>query len=423
MALTAFNPLFVISSQVLLSSVVTGFTSASSPWRLISPLFSLGCAAITTQHARDFVRPFWAALLAGLSFVYFLHFVDLALLSRWDFNHGGPVFDNKPTQLANKREKKDHAKRSSLKPTLLERFSWGFSQSIAWRHVNTPYQSKNCPPYSYTNPTYIPSRPWFVVRSLFLGAICYLVIDVLNSQPPPENPSELFSPSRVHFFTRLLSPTAEPITVDELGLRAMVTFVGYTSSYCLLNAVAHFQGAFFVAIGVNGVRDWRPLFGSVREIYSLRQFWGKFWHQNLRRMISEPVEFVAHKVLRLSSKGILQRYIKIVLSFYLSGVTHAIADIASNLSWAEQLTVEFFVLQAVGIIIEDTVQAGWRFLNGQTRTGRQNPPRLWIRFVGGLWVALFLIWSTPRWVYPGASKAGPETRSIVPYSFVLRNWT
>lgn len=65
MALTAFNPLFVIFfSQVSLSSVVIGFASASSPWRLISPLFSLGCAAITTEYPRDFVRPFWKALLA-----------------------------------------------------------------------------------------------------------------------------------------------------------------------------------------------------------------------------------------------------------------------------------------------------------------------------------------------------------------------
>ncbi|EEA20522.1 hypothetical protein TMatcc_000506 [Talaromyces marneffei ATCC 18224] len=423
MTSTALNPLFIISFQVLLSSAVIGFTPASSLLRLFSPLLSLGCVFLTVKYAIKFVRPFWAALLGGLAFVYFLHFLDLALLSRWDINHDGPASDNRQPRLADKHEKRNRVKKTSANSTILERFLWGFSQSIAWRHVNTPYQSKNCPPYSYSDPAYIPSRPWFVARSLVLGTICYLVIDVLNSQPPPENAAEVFGPSQVHFFTRLLSPTADPLKAEELGLRAMVTLVGYVSSYCLLNAISHLLGAFFVSIKINEVREWRPLFGRVSEIYSLRQFWGTFWHQNLRRMISEPVEFLAHKVLRLPKKGIVQRYLKIVLSFYLSGITHAVADISSTLSWGEQLTVEFFLIQALGIIIEDAVQAAWRLFSSDPRTETVTPPARWKRVVGALWVTLFLIWSTPRWVYPGASKAGPGTQSIVPYSFVQGRWT
>lgn len=71
-------------------------------------------------------------------------------------------------------------------------------------------------------------------------------------------------------------------------------------------------------------------------------------------------------------------------------------------------------MQAIGIIIEDTVQAIFRWLNGQKRTNAR--PAKWKRTLGVLWLLFWLTWTTPVWVYPIAQRNTGE--APLPFSLL-----
>lgn len=67
-------------------------------------------------------------------------------------------------------------------------------------------------------------------------------------------------------------------------------------------------------------------------------------------------------------------------------------------------------------MIEDGVQALYRTIHGYERSSQPKPPR-WARPLGFVWVLLFLIWSTPAFIFPmSAANKGEEKDEVLPFS-------
>ena len=99
-----------------------------------------------------------------------------------------------------------------------------------------------------------------------------------------------------------------------------------------------------------------------------------------------------------------------------SGLFHRVGDTAGGTPWQESGALNFFGMQALGIIIEDAAQGIFRTLNGQRRsTGR---PTWWKRALGSVWLLFWLIWTTPGWNYPIARRSSGQ--GILP--FTLLGW-
>lgn len=73
--------------------------------------------------------------------------------------------------------------------------------------------------------------------------------------------------------------------------------------------------------------------------------------------MGRPGAFIAHQILRLPKGGLWARY----LTFIISGLIHAAADIAGGIPFENQGMIRFFVTQAFDITIEDTVEALYHF--------------------------------------------------------------
>ena len=132
---------------------------------------------------------------------------------------------------------------------------------------------------------------------------------------------------------------------------------------------------------------------TTSELVSLTlMIFRKSWHQTLRSGLQGFSEFTTHDVLQLPHQGLLQRYTKIFCSFALSGTMHIFADAGGGLSMSQSGALHFFCIQALGIMIEDGVQAIWRDRFRST-TGRFE------RVVGYAWVLFFLVWTSPVWVF------------------------
>jgi hypothetical protein len=78
---------------------------------------------------------------------------------------------------------------------------------------------------------------------------------------------------------------------------------------------------------------------------------------------------------------------------------HFVSDYAKGLSWEQSGGVRFFCTQALGIMIEDGVQAVYRSASGEKKDGQKD--KVWKRVMGWVWmVGFFLFWSTPAWFFP-----------------------
>ena len=78
----------------------------------------------------------------------------------------------------------------------------------------------------------------------------------------------------------------------------------------------------------------------------------------------------------------------------------------------------FFVTQAFGIIIEDTVETLYHFSYGNDIKRSRAPG--WAKTIGYVWTFAFLVWPTPSLFYPSAARATADAQKIVPFS--IANW-
>jgi hypothetical protein len=139
-------------------------------------------------------------------------------------------------------------------------------------------------------------------------------------------------------------------------------------------------------------------------------------------MNTGPANFMADDILHLPKGSLIARYLKIIIIFFLSGFGHYVADVAGTESLYPFGAWVFFVSQALGIILEDSVQALYRFVFGHSNCHSQSP--LWSRIVGYVWVVAFLLfWTTPAWFFPNAHVQNPEglqELKLIPFS-ILRH--
>jgi hypothetical protein len=146
---------------------------------------------------------------------------------------------------------------------------------------------------------------------------------------------------------------------------------------------------------------WRPHFGPFSAItrYGVRGFWGRWWHQQMRHIVSEPGRWLSAK-WGLVGNGWRKtvRYMLICASaFFLSGITHSglvppnprFATVSAN-----ELRLElagFFWVQPVGIAFELLVlEPGLRML----------PMRGLRSCLRVVWTACFLCYSCTYLVLP-----------------------
>ena len=144
-----------------------------------------------------------------------------------------------------------------------------------------------------------------------------------------------------------------------------------------------------------------------------------FWHQMFRQPFSSCAAFLVHNIFHLPKDGVLQRYSKIFVIFFISGLLHLLTDIGSGISSHESGSLRFFCTQVLGIIIEDAVQALFCFTRDSFNGSRRSSPTRWIRVLGFLWLTGFVVWSTPVWAYPAMRRNKGEEKDIVlPFSIV-----
>lgn len=130
--------------------------------------------------------------------------------------------------------------------------------------------------------------------------------------------------------------------------------------------------------------------------------------------------FWTHGIFRAKKGTLYARYLNVTFPFLLSGILHTILDVCGGVPQSEARTWVFFVLQAVGIMMEDAVEATyrWTFASKQGEKTVYPKLQLWHKIVGYVWVYLFMVWSTPAWSFANIRHADPEHNYILPFSII-----
>ncbi|KAF4764707.1 hypothetical protein HAV15_001541 [Penicillium sp. str.  len=314
--------------------------------------------------------------------------------------------------LINHQAEREFVDANGSTESFLSRLIQAFQLLTYTRAINTPRQVKNVPPfpayYNKRDPKVIP-RGHFLVREIAIAVWQFLVLDVFSVLASRQAMNDQDEESSVSSVLQWDIPGRELISQ---AIQTLITWL--VVSRLLLSFYYRVASIIFVSLG-DSPSNSPPLIGRMADIYTLRNFWGKFWHQLLRLPLTSTSNFLARDVLGLPRSSFVERYTNVFIVFFFSGLTHAILDSLRNVSPWDFWTMSFFLSFVIGYMIEDGVQGLWkRKLGSQNDSGL---PVWWQKALGFCWVIIWLGVTSPWYFRPGMLR--PEEQMVlVPFSIV-----
>ncbi|PMD36334.1 hypothetical protein L207DRAFT_516028 [Hyaloscypha variabilis F] len=271
--------------------------------------------------------------------------------------------------------------------TWLEKLRWSWSLNTTFRGIGWNWKVKNVPeaaPLSTTR--------WAFVRTEVLKACAwYLLFDLCFY---PINSSRYATASPPDFFS------------DSLLRQAFLAWMVGIGDYCTFNLQYSLGSALLVAVSLCTPQDCPPLMGRLREVSTVRDFWGKFWHQNLRRRLTLPFNLLT-KYITIPRGTLVSRYTQLYLTFIATTLVHhsGAMNITSTSSENNLNQVAFFMLQPVAITFED-------FVIYLGKKAEVKESRL-TRALGSLWTFAWFTY-TLRYAFAFLANTGMFATSVLP---------
>ncbi|KAL4868258.1 membrane bound O-acyl transferase family-domain-containing protein [Aspergillus spectabilis] len=229
-----------------------------------------------------------------------------------------------------------------------------------------------------------------------------------------------------------------PETLHQTGMRAILSLSMWLLFARLIGDFNYrIVSIISTALKTSDFQDWPPLFNSMLEAWTLRRFWGTFWHQCLRWPFCSAATVITRKGLGLQRPSLLERYTHILCVFVISGTLHTLCDLAFGIRWHESGALLFFSSFALGIMVEDGVQAVWRRITtAGTRSGNglENKRKrkmhggevtpTWQKEVGFAWVTLWFTITTPSYLGKNWQALIADIDDVdLPFISDLYSWT
>lgn len=147
---------------------------------------------------------------------------------------------------------------------IVSRFRACVSLLCKWRRIGTKWEIKDLPK-PRTTPT--PTRLRSALQSLLGIVLAVLVMDFYTSGSPPD--ADMIMPGKEALLTRLSDVTAAELAYRAVGtpMFLMTPIAGVLLFYNLICL-------FVVLTGLSEPSECPPLFGSIKNAYSIRQYWG-----------------------------------------------------------------------------------------------------------------------------------------------------
>jgi hypothetical protein len=265
------------------------------------------------------------------------------------------------------------------------------------RGLGTNFQARGIP----TPPSPTTTRTSFLLSRLRDAFLCYLAVDFAVAYQM-RNP--VFRPD---------SPIPSVAAQGTL-LRAINVISWAVPSYSIIKLQHTMLSMVFVGLGISGARMWPELFGGVGEMFTIRRFWSRGWHQMFQRTFRTHAQYVSHTLLRLPSISPLNLIIQLFVAFLVSAIIHSLGDRMMNPAGGSSF--KFFLVQPFGILLEEAFHRLlattdlWDFKQSQ-----QGWRKVVARFVGYLWVIAWFQYWMVEWI-DNQVRAGLACSILFPVS-------
>ena len=199
-----------------------------------------------------------------------------------------------------------------------------------------------------------------------------------------------FLPNKLTYFRRIST-----VSLRETLVRAWLVFYWTFYSVGLYTAFHDFFAILFVGSGVDKPEDWPPMFGSVTEATSIRNFWSRYWHRLVYRSYTSYGVWITKNVLKLPRNSIVGKMFINLYVFAMSGAAHAIAVRQLGFSCGFWEEIRFYCSGFVGILLETLILAAFKKLTGGYKVNATVSKTL-----GYVWVFTYLFITLPKSQYP-----------------------
>lgn len=217
-----------------------------------------------------------------------------------------------------------------------------------------------------------------------------------------------FSPSREPLVRRLLRLSGPSPRLRELGVRTFVSLFWIVDTATEVELSHTVLRALLAGVlGLDEPHQWPPMFGSVFDAYTLKRFWGRFWHRLLSPAAGRWGQALAEKG-GLTSRWMPPLVRNAFVAFFIfsvSGLAHALIDHMLGRG-SPMKQVLFYWSNFAAVSSEVVVSKVWsRNTIGLRRRLGIGPTGGRVeavikRVLGFVWVSAFFVWTTPRVIYP-----------------------
>lgn len=185
------------------------------------------------------------------------------------------------------------------------------------------------------------------------------------------------------------------LSSHQIQVRAIMSVQWIWRAYFFLEFYHSLLAIVFVAIlRFDYPEDWPSLFGSPMEAYSVRGFWGRFWHRLTIPTYVYYSRLVSRQLMGVQPGSSLEKTITALLIFTISGFSHALVgwSLGEAALFRDVLFFDMCFLAAAG----ETAISKMKVLS--ILRGIFSP--LSRTVVGMAWVFVFFFSISPLWIYP-----------------------
>lgn len=107
-------------------------------------------------------------------------------------------------------------------------------------------------------------------------------------------------------------------------LQYKLAVVHLVLSWLFIDCIYRVIAIMAVSLDLSSPERWPPCFGNAADLYSVRNFWGRVWHQMFRKNFQAAGCAAAH-IIGAEKGSMLARYTKLYVGFAVSGLQHYMA--------------------------------------------------------------------------------------------------
>ncbi|TFK75221.1 hypothetical protein BDN72DRAFT_832577 [Pluteus cervinus] len=198
------------------------------------------------------------------------------------------------------------------KPTFTERIQWGVKlfaspRGIGWTHKPTQCLRNQQPLGRYR----------FIQTQLLWALLYALLFDIAGIY------------RRWAISTQILGPDA---TGSHLTWTSFIFWKSLEQFAFVVTTVSHMcnphnlLSALAVWVGISKQEDWPHLFGNWKEAYTIRRFWGRVWHQLMRRPLTTHCRYISNNLFRIPRGTLRSSYAQLALAWAISSLVHGAGE-------------------------------------------------------------------------------------------------